>query len=176
MKKIVVAATLSILMMFSFTSCEVFRELVDDKVVTTLDNVTPEGVELVVPVDLNTLPEDVREMLKETGKRLVLVDKDYVKAPEKAIDIEDADTGTVIETGLAVANTIWPGIAALEGLGLLFSRRKRKHYGEAVKKALPANGKMELGEAIVSLVRGLGMAHSSEKTKDTFEEETKKVA
>jgi len=115
----------------------------------------------------------VAKDLAETGEILVIVHKnDVVDLNEKTIDITDPGEGWgegAIGIGLGIANTLFPGVAALEGLGLLFSRRKRQHYGAAVAAAVPANGKMELKDAVVSLGRAIGVAHSSESSKEAFE-------
>lgn len=155
-------------------SCAMMQGLFEDKVVTTLDNVTVEGKAHVIPADLNLIPKDVRNQFEEAGKELVLVDKGYIKEPEKAIDVDDPDTAGWIDFGLGIAKTVFPGVAVLEGFALLFSQRKRKHYTKAVGQALPANGKIEIKDAVVSLARALGLAHSSEGTKKTYTDEVVK--
>jgi len=160
---------------FTTTSCELVDNLFEDKVVTLINNVRMERRDAAVPADLSLLPEGVRETLKEKDMQIVVVDKADVMDPNAAtIDVLDPGEGWVgnaIDIGLSFANTVWPGIAALEALGLLFSRRKRRHYGAAVVSAAPTNGKMELKDAVVSLGRAIGVAHSSEASKEAFEGE-----
>ena len=172
----------ALVLIFSTAGCGLIQSMVEDKVLTTVENVKPEDKENAVPADLNllTLPEGVREQIKESGKTLVIVDKDSVLDPNptKTIDLTDDNEGALeglIDIGLGVAGTVWPGVAALEAFGLLFSQRKRKHYGTALAKAAPVNGKVELVEAIVSLGRGLGLAHSSEGSKAAFKEGDPKI-
>ena len=157
-------------------SCTMLQELFADKVITTVDNVTDAGQSHVVPADLNLLPTELRTQFEEAGKVIVLVDKEYVKDPELMVDIEDPDATGWVDFGLGIAKTVFPGVAILEGLSLLFSQRKRKHYGNAVKQAVPVNGKIELVDAAMSIARAIGIAHSSEGTKKTFKDESPKAA
>ena len=165
-----------ILLATMLTSCSLLESMFEDKVVTLINNVKVERRGSAVPADLNLLPESVRETLKEGGASIVIVDKDDVIDPGVVtVDVNDPKDTWVgaVDAGLTVANTLWPGIAALEAIALLFSRRKRKHYGNALSAAVPMNGKMELKDAIVSLGRAIGAAHSSSATKKVFEEEAK---
>lgn len=165
-----------ILMATLLSSCSLLESLFEDKVVTLISNVRMERRDTAVPADLNLLPESVRETLKEGGVSIVVVDKaDVIDLATATVDVNDPKDTWVgaVDVGLSVANTLWPGIAALEAAALLFSRRKRKHYGQALVAAAPMNGKMELKDAVVSLGRAIGAAHSSKATKKVFEEEEK---
>ena len=162
-----------VLVLFTATSCALLESMFVDKQITTRDNVTQEGQLHAVPADLNLIPPEVRAKFEKEGKDLVLVDKEFVKDPEKAVDVAKPDAEGLVGIGLGIANAVWPGIAALEGLGLLFSQRKRQHYAAAVKQATPVNGKVELKDAIVSLGKALGVAHSSQGSKEVFEGEVK---
>ena len=161
-----------------FTSCSVLQSMFEDKVVTTSDNLTEEGAATAVPADLGLikLPPEVRERLEKSGQTVVIVDKDGVIDPAAAVEITEPGSegwlDAVAGIGLGVANAVFPGVAALEALGLLFSRRKRKHYAAAVRAAAPTDGSVDFGEAVMSLGRAVGFAHSSEATKEVFEEET----
>jgi hypothetical protein len=151
-----------------------------DKVVTTISNVKKERRDEAVPADLGALPRDMREKLADSGESLVIVPKEDVVDPSnKTVNLLNPNEGwveSVVGIGLGMANTMWPGVAALEGLGLLFSKRKRKHYATAAKAVVPGNGKMELKDAVLSLGRAIGVAHSSDATKKAFEEEEKPTA
>tara|TARA_R110002051_G_scaffold325166_1_gene426105 strand:+ start:2133 stop:2516 length:384 start_codon:yes stop_codon:yes gene_type:complete len=77
-----------------------------------------------------------------------------------------------ISTFGAFVDTIWgmltafvPSLAAWEGIGSVFSPRKRKHYSNMVMAVVPLNKNVEFGDALKSLGSGLGLAHSSEATK-----------
>ena len=160
------------------SGCALAESLFEDKVVTTIDNVTPAGRSEAVPADLGMLPPEVAGKLAAKGETLVLVDKAHVLDPTAdVVDVMDPGSealDSAISMALGGLNTVFPGVAALEGLGLLFSKRKRKHYGAAVKAAVPGNGKMELKDAVMSLGKAIGAAHSSEGSKKIFEDEVKK--
>jgi hypothetical protein len=174
-KKFLIPSILAVMLGMMCASCSVLESMFADKVVTVFSNVKEDRRESVVPADLGLLPPDVASDLAKAGETLVIVHKDdVVDLNEKTVDITDPGEGWgegAIGIGLGIANTLFPGVAALEGLGLLFSRRKRQHYGAAVAAAAPINGKMELKDAVVSLGRALGVAHSSESSKEAFEME-----
>lgn len=158
--------------------CTLLQSMFEDKVVTTSDNVKEGELVTAVPIDLNLLndkiPEDVRKRLEQEGKTVVIVPKDAVKDPQMAVEITSPGENAldaIVGIGLGVANTVFPGIAALEGLGLLFSQRKRQHYAAAAKAALPTDGSVDLKEAMLSVVRGMGLAHSSTQSKEAFKKE-----
>ena len=176
-KKFWIPALLAAVLGMSCASCSLLESVFGDKVITTISNVKEENKENAVPADLGLLPPKVATKLAETGEKLVIVGKDEVVDPtEKTIELVNPKQDwaeNAVGIGLGVANAVWPGIAALEGLGVLFSRRKRKHYADAVTSAVPANGKMELKDAVVSLGRAIGVAHSSEASKKAYEGEQK---
>lgn len=176
-KKFWIPALLAAVLGMSCASCSLMESVFEDKVITTISNVKEENKENAVPADLGLLPPKVATKLAETGEKLVIVGKDEVVDPtEKTIELVNPKQDwaeNAVGIGLGVANSVWPGIAALEGLGVLFSRRKRKHYADAVTSAVPANGKMELKDAVVSLGRAIGVAHSSEASKEAYEGEQK---
>ena len=164
----------------TMASCALLTELFEGEVITTSDNVAEgrEGEAIPITEDiLASLPDDVRERLEESGKDLVILPKESVKDPAApAVELVpeggSSTLGQITSLALGVAGQVWPGVAALEGLGLLFSRRKRKHYGAALKAATPVDGSVEVGSAITSLVRAMGFAHTSQATKDVAEEES----
>jgi hypothetical protein len=176
-KKFWIPALLAAVLGMSCASCSLLESVFEDKVVTTISNVKEENRQTAVPADLGLLPPKVATKLAETGETLVIVGKDEVVDPtEKTIELVNPKQDwaeNAVGIGLGVANSVWPGVAALEGLGVLFSRRKRKHYADAVTSAVPANGKMELKDAVVSLGRAIGVAHSSEASKEAYEGEQK---
>lgn len=155
-------------------SCSLFRPLFEDKVVTTIDNVQEAHQKDVVAAPIDYLPQDVQDRLKASGKNLVLVDKEWVIDMGAAVDVDEKPTSdtwmTIADTGLSIANAIWPGIAVLEGLGVLLSRRKRQHYATAVKAITPYDGDIAVKEAVLALAKGMGLAHSSEESKKAFEQ------
>ncbi len=174
-KKFWIPGLLAVVLGLSCASCSVVESMFADKVVTTISNVKEERRDEAVPADLGTLPSDMRQKLADAGETLVIVPKEDVVDPmEKTVELVTPGEGWVegaLGMGLSIANTMWPGVAALEGLGVLFSRRKRQHYAAAASAAVPTNGKMELKDAVVSLGRAIGVAHSSDSSKVAFEED-----
>lgn len=180
--KILLASVLGLFLVFSTASCAFLNSLFEDKVVTTEDNVKDEFKQTMIPAPTQgIISEADRKKLEESGKAIVLVDKGSVKDPNAAVDITNPGQNAVdglVGIGLGVANVVFPGVAALEGLGLLFSQRKRQHYAAAVKAITPYDGQVNVTEAIVAIARGMGLAHSSETSKEAFvaEREAEKKA
>jgi len=177
-KKFWLTGLLAMMMGLMCASCALAESLFAVKVVTTIGNVRPEARADAVPADLGMLPPEVAGKMSSSGETLVLVNKSDVLDPTgDVVDIMDPGSDaldSVVSMGLGALNSVFPGVAALEGLGLLFSKRKRKHYGTAVKAAVPGNGKVELKDALLSMGKALGVAHSSDGSKKIFEEEVKK--
>lgn len=169
-----VVGILGLFLLLSTASCALFGGVFEGKVATTADNVTPGAVS--VPADLGLIKDKKFDQVRGTGKEVVIVDKEDVKDPTQAVPLDRADgdtLGTVLNIGLGVANTIWPGIAALEGVGLLLSQRKRQHYVAAVKSLAPTDGTVDVKETILSIGRAVGLAHSNGAAKEAWEKEVK---
>jgi hypothetical protein len=171
-----IGGILGLFLILSAASCTFIESMFADKLVTTLDNVKPEyhSVAVQAPVE-GIVPKETLEKLKAEGKIPVIVPESGVIERNIAIAIQKPDSdfwGDLAGLGLSVANTIWPGIAALEGLGLLFSQRKRMHYTAAVKAITPYDGDVAIKEAVVSLAKATGLAHSSEASKTAATTET----
>jgi hypothetical protein len=166
-------------LVFSMQSCSFLETLFKDQMMTTIDNVKPECLDQVVPADLGLMDAATKAKFESTGKVPVIVPRECVKDPTvNAVDFSNPGDDWIHDAlgmGLSVAGTLVPGVAAFESLGLLLSRRKRKHYGKALKAVAPTNGKVEVKDAILSMASALGLSHSSKTTKDTFEEDEKKV-
>jgi hypothetical protein len=108
------------------------------------------------------------------GTSLVMATKDQLKADAAYVatgPMDGDDMGGMIDAGFGIAKAFIPGLAAWEGMVTLFSKRKRKHYGKALKSIIPTDKNMDLGGAIGSLASALGMSHSSDTSKIAFEEE-----
>jgi|SRR6056300_849122 len=174
-KKFLIPGLVALMLGLSCASCTLLESMFADKVVTTISNVKPENRADAVPADMGLLPKEVATKLEGSGETLVIVDKgSVVDLSNNTVDISDPGEGWLdgaAGIGLGIASTLFPGVAALEGLGLLFSRRKRKHYGAAVTAAVPVNGKLEIKDAVLALGRAIGVSHSSESSKAAFEEE-----
>ena len=157
----------------SMQSCAFFEGLLQDTVVTTIDNVKPDQRHTIIPADFGLLDEATREKFRKSGKTPVIVDKSAIINEFDAVDLTDSEGvfDSILGMGLSLANVMLPGVAAFEGLGLLLSRRKRQHYGSALTSIAPVDGKVEVKNALVSMASALGLAHSSESSKEVFEDE-----
>lgn len=74
--------------------------------------------------------------------------------------------GGFLDTLWGLLKGFLPSLAAWEGGCSIFSPRKRQHYTNMVMAVVPLNKNMEFGDAVKSLGSGLGIAHSSEATKE----------
>jgi len=79
--------------------------------------------------------------------------------------------GGLVDTLWGLVKGFIPSLAAWEGVGSVFSPRKRQHYSNMVMAVVPLNKNVEFGEAVKSLGSGLGLSHSSEATRVTNDEE-----
>jgi hypothetical protein len=79
--------------------------------------------------------------------------------------------GGFLDTLLTLVKGFLPSLAAWEGVGSIFSPRKRQHYSNMVMAVVPLNKNVEFGDALKSLGSGLGLAHSSDATKVTNDKE-----
>ena len=85
---------------------------------------------------------------------------------------EISSFGGIIDTVWGLVKGFLPSLAAWEGIGSIFSSRKRQHYSNMVMAVVPLNNNnVEFGEAVKSLGSGLGLSHSSEATKATHDKE-----
>ena len=75
------------------------------------------------PADLGMLPPEVASKMASSGETLVVVDKGDILDPTgDVVDIMDPGSDaldSVVSMGLGALNSVFPGVAALEGLGLL---------------------------------------------------------
>ena len=89
---------------------------------------------------------------------------------------EATSFGGIIDTLWGMLSAFVPSLAAWEGIGSVFSPRKRKHYSNMVMAVVPLNKNVEFGDALQSLGSGLGLSHSSEATKAVHTEEVAAAA
>ena len=141
----------------------------DGMSVTTLDHIVNQGSANIFVVPDSLVPEEIRAL----GKIYVLAPDEEILPNSPKVDLTPEDTGSWITNALGivagVASAWFPKLAALEALFVVLSRRKRDHYKEAVLSALPYDGAVDLKGAAVSIGRALGLAHSSQATKDLVE-------
>lgn len=178
--KIILACVLSLFLLFSTASCAFMQDAFADTVLTTTSNIKPESKDLVFKPgieQIKLIPQDVREKLAENGQELVVALPEDLIDPTIGVKLDNPnqDTlGNILGIGWSIASTFVPQLAAFEGIGILLSRRKRGHYMEVVRNLNPLDGtgQVDVKEAALSLVRAVGMAHSSNGSKSAHETST----
>ena len=167
-----------------FTSCGILEDNdLDNYVITQESNVQEDKKAEAKNLDfvVANLPPEVQEVVMtvfpEKDGKLVAIKKDWLlpKANYVPITVDPASDpgfwGNIIDIGLLVGGVFFPPLLAFEGIGAVLFKRKRDHWKEAIKSALPYDGKVNLKQAAVSVGRSIGMAHSSKDTKAVFESE-----
>ena len=176
-KNIVCGMVLGGLLILPFSSCSVMDWVNEqDMVLTTLDQVKDADKGNVVILPTDRIPEKYRETWKD--EVVVMAPEDSLK-PNSAfvpVSTDKADWGggevlTAAQSLLKAGATFFPWLAGFEGLLLLLFRRKRQHYTNALKSLAPTGEGINLKEGVKSVGRALGMVHSSDATKDVFEDE-----
>lgn len=171
LSKVLMIGVLSLVGMF-LTSCESLKSLgLEEATISTLDNVKPESKDIVVRPGkdlLKVVPQDTQDRLKAEGKELILAFPEDLIDPKKGVSEANPEGGLAL--GLDVAMGAFKGAGWLMLVQLLLSRRSRTHYGAAFAALNPLDGgSVDVKGAAVSIVRALGMAHSSEDSKNAFE-------
>ena len=176
-KNIICGLLLGGLVALPFTSCGVMDWVNEqDMVLTTLDQVkdAEKGDVVILPTD--QIPEKYRETWKD--EVVVMAPEDSLKPNSAFIpvstDKSDWGSGTIVtaaQSVLKAGTTFFPWLAGFESLLLLLFRRKRQHYANALKSLAPTGEGINFKEGLRSVGKALGMVHSSETTKDVFEDE-----
>ena len=172
MRDIFITFLITAVIAVGFTSCAGLEDFFGEGTVFTTADQLEEGQEgAIIPFD--QLPDSVKAKIPE-GTSLVMATKDQLKADAAYVatgPMDGDDMGGMIDAGFGIAKAFIPGLAAWEGMVTLFSKRKRKHYGKALKSIIPTDKNMDIGGAVGSLASALGMSHSSETSKTAFDEE-----
>ena len=173
MKNIIVTLSLTLFMGVGLMSCAALEGVFGEGTVfTTADQLEEGQTGAVIPFD--QLPDSVKSKIPE-GTSVVMANKDQLKDGAAFIpaggDLDGDSIGGIIDAGFGIASTFIPSLAAWEGVVTLFSKRKRKHYGNMVKAIVPTDKNMDFGGAVKALASGLGVAHSSDATKAMHDEE-----
>lgn len=160
--------------LFCVGACTTLEDVFGEgTVLTTADQIREGGEYAVIPTD--QLPEEVTQALPEgeevvvAGREDLVEDASYV--PTGGV-VDDQAVEGIVKTVFGIGEAFLPGLAAWEGVALLLSRRKRKHYAKAVKAAVPTDKKIDLGEAAHSVAAALGLSHSSPESEQAFEAPT----
>lgn len=165
MKKLFLAS-----LFFVVPAC-VSNDSLDGLNMTTSDYlVDPPGLAspdvMVIPKE--AFPPEVSESEKFKNKEIVIAPDSLVKAGAPKIDfvIKEEEGGIALwflEIGsflAGVGSTFLPQLAILEALLTMLSRRKRQHYGDAARAILPTNGSVDLKDALISVLKALGLKHT----------------
>jgi hypothetical protein len=172
MRDILITFLITAVIAVGFSSCAVLENFFGEGTVFTTADQLEEGQEgAIIPFD--QLPDSVKAKIPE-GTSLVMATKDQLKADAAYVatgPMDGDDVGGAIDAGFGIAKAFIPGLAAWEGMVTLFSKRKRKHYGKALKSIIPTDKNMDIGGAVGSLAAAIGMSHSTDTSKTAFEEE-----
>ena len=172
MRDIVITFLITAVIAVGFSSCAALEGFFGEGTVFTTADQLEEGQEgAVIPFD--QLPDSVKAKIPE-GTSLVMATKDQLNADAAYVPagpMDGDDMGGMIDAGFGIAKTFIPALAGWEGMVTLFSKRKRKHYGKALKAIVPTDKNMDFGGAVGSLASALGMSHSSTTSQSAFEEE-----
>ena len=172
-KEIFITVALTAFLGLGFASCAAMESFFGEGMVfTTADQLEEGQTGAIIPFD--QLPDSVKAKIPE-GTSLVMASKDQLKVDAAYVpaggDLDGDSIGGIIDAGFGIASTFIPGLAAWEGIVTLFSKRKRKHYVNAVKAALPFDKNVDLGGAVGSVASALGLSHSSDNSATAFEED-----
>ena len=172
MRDIIITLLLTAVLGVGLGSCAALEDFFGEGTVFTTADQLVEGQErAIIPFD--QLPDSVKAKIPE-GTSLVMATKDQLKADAAYVatgPMDGDDMGGMIDAGFGIAKAFIPGLAAWEGMVTLFSKRKRKHYGKALKSIIPTDKNMDIGGAVGSLASALGMSHSSTTSEAAFAEE-----
>ena len=172
MRDIIITLLLTAVLGLGLGSCAALEGFFGEGTVFTTADQLEEGQEgAIIPFD--QLPAAVKAKIPE-GTSLVMATKDQLKADAAYVaagPMTGEDAGGAIDAAFGIAKAFIPGLAAWEGMVTLFSKRKRKHYGKALKSIVPTDKNMDLGGAVGSLASALGLSHSSATSQAAFDEE-----
>ena len=173
MRNIILTLVFTAVLGTGLMSCAVLEDVFgEDTVFTTSDQLVEGEQGAIIPFD--QLPDSVKAKIPE-GTSLVLATKDQLVADAAYVpaggELDGDDVGGMMDAGFGLLKTFVPSLAAWEGVVTLFSQRKRKHYAKAAKSLIPTDKNMDLGGMIGSIGAALGVAHSSQTTKEQFDKE-----
>ncbi len=174
MKKLLLPLFLLASLIMGIVSCTstLEDEFGPDTIFTTSDQVVAGGEFARIPVE--QLPASIAEALPP-GKEVVLTSKEYLTEEASYVplggELTEKGTEGIVKTIFGIGSAFIPGLAAWEGVAMLLSKRKRKHYVKAAKSVVPHDSNIDLGGAVKSVAAALGISHSSEGTEAEFDAE-----
>lgn len=177
MKNTILMVVALVILSLGVTSCSLTEGLFGEDTVFTTQDQLQEG-EVGAEIPWETLPEDVKRDIPE-GTVIVVAGKEQLKPDAGYISASPVGEGGIsglVKAGIGIASVFVPGIAAWEGVLTMLSQRKRKHWGKAIKAAVPMDKTVDLGGALASIGSALGVSHSSTGTALTFSDEEEELA
>jgi len=185
-RSIVLSVSLMFLVVLPLASCSVLDWVNNQNmVITTIEQVQDgkKGEAVILPTD--KIPEEYRTTWKD--KVVVMAPRESLRADSTSFVPVSTNSGmwggdailSLAQGALKVGSTFIPQLAGFEAILLLLFKRKRKHYGNALKAIAPTGEGINIKTASQSIGKALGMAHSSTGSGETFdkeEEKSKKVA
>ena len=164
---------LLLLSLLAFVPACVSNDSLDGLNMTTSDYlIDPPGLASpdVTVIPKQALPPEIVGSEKFKGKEIVIAPDSLVKAGAPKIDfvIKEEEGGLalwLLEVGAFLAGvgaTFFPQLAILEALLTMLSRRKRQHYADAARAILPSNGSVDLKDALISVLKALGLKHTTQ--------------
>ena len=164
---------LLLLSLLAFVPACISNDSLDGLNMTTSDYlIDPPGLASpdVTVIPKQAFPPEITESEKFKGKEIVIAPDSLVKAGAPKIDfILKEDEGGLalwfLEVGAFLAGvgaTFLPQLAILEALLTMLSRRKRQHYADAARAILPSNGSVDLKDALISVLKALGLKHTTQ--------------
>lgn len=164
---------LLLLSLLAFVPACVSNDSLDGLNMTTSDYlIDPPGLASpdVTVIPKQAFPPEVAGSEKFKGKEIVIAPDSLVKAGAPKIDfvIKEEEGGLALwflEVGAFLAGvgaTFLPQLAILEALLTMLSRRKRQHYADAARAILPSNGSVDLKDALISVLKALGLKHTTQ--------------
>jgi hypothetical protein len=173
MREILITLLFTAVLGLGLGSCAALESFFGEgTVITTADQLEDGEAAPTIPWD--QLPEDVKAHIPE-GTEVVMATKEQLKEDAAFIpvggELDGNSVGGIIDAGFGIASTFIPGLAAWEGIVTLFSQRKRKHYGKAIKSIVPMDKNMDFGGALAGVTAAMGLSHSSSASAEAFEAE-----
>jgi len=177
-RNVVISVSLILLVMLPLASCSVMDWVNNQNmVITTLEQIQDgmKGEAVILPTD--KIPEEYRTSWKD--KVVVMAPRESLKANSTLFVPMSSDSSmwggdaimSLAQGALSIGSTFIPQLAGFEAILLLLFKRKRKHYGNALKAIAPTGEGINIKAASQSIGKALGMAHSSSGSGKTFDKE-----
>ena len=177
-RNVIISVSLLLLVMLPLASCSVLDWVNNQNmVITTIEQIQDgkKGEAVILPTD--KIPEEYRTSWKD--KVVVMAPRESLKANSTLFVPMSSDSSmwggdaimSLAQGALSIGSTFIPQLAGFEAILLLLFKRKRKHYGNALKALAPTGQGINIKAASQSIGKALGMSHSSSGSGKTFDKE-----